>query len=95
VQLHERHANDDLVCMSVSVDKPRRSAEKVYDFLKSHEAEFPNYYLEEQGAIGSSWGVSTIPHVRIYDRNGKLKGVYDNYSKVNSIVDDLLKANGK
>jgi hypothetical protein len=96
VQLHESYAKDGVVCMSVSLDKfKHRTADDARDFLASKNAAFPNYYLEDWKTIGEKWGFGGIPHVRVYDREGKVKGDYSDYKdEVIPAVKELL-GNGK
>jgi hypothetical protein len=89
VQLHDKHAKDGVVCMSVSLDHSKADAQ---EFLDDAGADFSNYFLKDQRIL-SAWGFNSIPHVRVYDRTGRKVGDYSSYREVNSVVDELLRQN--
>ncbi len=77
--------------MSVSLDRSQADAQS---FLDSAGANFSNYYLKDQQRILSAWGFNGIPHVRVYDRDGRRVGDYNLYTDVNPVVDKLLAQHG-
>ena len=75
VETHKKYAPHGLVCMSVSLDDPDDRA-KVLEFLKTHDATFPNFHLT--GGKGIAEKISErfgydggIPHLALFDKTGK------------------------
>ena len=94
VQLHEKHAKDGVVCMSVSVDKAygNKSTEIVLDFLVDKHATVSNYYMLDTKNLEQTWRIDGYPLVRVYNRAGKKVDDYHSYEEVNEAVDKLLAA---
>jgi thiol-disulfide isomerase/thioredoxin len=98
VRLHEKHAKDGVVCMSVSVDKVTKQPE-AKEFLQQVGAQFANY-LTPSTPWGDKWGMKSIPVVLVFDREGKLTRKFDGddpdnqftYADVEKKVEELLHA---
>lgn len=98
VALHERHAKAGVVCMSVSLDEPKER-DTALAFLKSKEAAFPNFLLDEgeKGWDRNMLDLKGIPAVFVYDREGKLARKFTNddpdnqftYADVEKLVKEL------
>jgi thiol-disulfide isomerase/thioredoxin len=96
VKLHERHAKDGVVCMSVTVDKVKNQPE-AKAFLEQVNARFPNY-LTESTPWADKWEIKAIPVVLVFGRDGKLARKFDNddpahqftYADVEKKVEELL-----
>ncbi|MBN2473921.1 MAG: TlpA family protein disulfide reductase [Pirellulales bacterium] len=78
VQMHHRFADMGLKVVSVSLDDPEEPDERqaVLEFLAEKEALLGNY-ISRYGSGGKSFEVfaitgGTVPHFKLYDRNGKL-----------------------
>jgi hypothetical protein len=70
--MHRKYAGQDLVCASVTIDKPE-DAEKALKFLKQVKAEFPNFRLDEPDeAWQNKWDVGGPPVIFVYGKDGKL-----------------------
>lgn len=95
VELHERHAKDGVVCMSVSVDKETAS-DKALEFLKKKNAAFANYRVDFE-AWADKWNIGAIPVVLVFDQEGKLARKFDKddpdkqftYKDVEKLVQEL------
>jgi thiol-disulfide isomerase/thioredoxin len=98
VDLQRRYAGQGVVCVTVSLDQtPRREA--ALAFLKAQNAALPNYRLSEPS---ENWearlGVSGIPAVFVFDRDGSRVGKFDSsdaklaftHDNVEALVKDLL-----
>jgi thiol-disulfide isomerase/thioredoxin len=101
VELHQRHAKDGVVCVSVSLDNPKQR-DTALAFLKSKGAAFPNYLLDEGEAGWDKLDLKSIPAVFVYDREGKLARKFtgddpDNqftYADVTKFVQEQLARSG-
>jgi thiol-disulfide isomerase/thioredoxin len=102
VELHQRHAKDGVVCVSVSLDEPQQR-DTALAFLKSQGAAFPNYLLDEGEAGWDKLDLKGIPAVFVYDRAGQLARKFtgddpDNqftHADVEKFVQELLARNRK
>lgn len=66
--MHERHAKDGVVCISVSTDEKEQQAE-VVKYLKSQKASFPNFLLDEEPEVWQEkLKMIAPPAVFVYDR---------------------------
>lgn len=101
VQLHERYAKDGLVCMSVSVDDVEQKADAL-KFLKSQNATFPNFLLDEDAEVWQSkFDMKGPPAVFIFNRAGERVGNFTNddpdkqftYNDVEKLAKRLLEQN--
>jgi thiol-disulfide isomerase/thioredoxin len=100
VKLHEQHAREGLVCMSLSVDdKDDRQA--ALDFLKERQADFANFLIDEPAHVWQNHFVlKGVPAVFIWDRAGKQAARFDGddpdnqftYAQVEKKVAELLLA---
>jgi thiol-disulfide isomerase/thioredoxin len=98
VALHRGHAKQGVVCMSASLDMPEQT-EAALNFLKSKDADFANYRLEDYKDFNGKMDVGGIPVVVVYDRKGVVakkffidqdKNITFTYADVNKLVDELL-----
>ncbi len=72
VEMHQRHAKDGLVCISVSVDE-LKNQEAALKFLKKQQAAFPNYLLEDRAEVWQEhWNIVAIPAVFLYRDGAKI-----------------------
>jgi len=105
VELHQKHAKDGVVCLSVSTDKAKAHGAAL-EFLKEKGATFTNYRIDDAGVLRDKWNFSGNPAVRVYDRTGKVAHQYaddtlpespaSTYDEVNKLVERLLaKGSGK
>jgi thiol-disulfide isomerase/thioredoxin len=99
VKLQKRHAQDGVVCMSLSVD-PVERREAALNFLKAQKAAFPNYLLDEDASVWQSkWNLSTVPAVLVFYRDGTRAGKFDDddpdhpftYEDVERLVEWVLR----
>jgi thiol-disulfide isomerase/thioredoxin len=98
VKLHEEHAKDGLVCMSLSIDdKEDRAA--ALDFLKTRHATFANFLIDEPAMVWQNhFLLKGVPAVFIWDRAGKQVARFDGddpdnqftYAQVEKKVAELL-----
>jgi thiol-disulfide isomerase/thioredoxin len=98
VKLHQAHAKDGLVCMSIAVDEVEHKA-KAHAFLKKQGAAFANYILSpDSDNWQDHWDITAVPAVLVY-RDGKLLRTFTNdnpdaqytYADVEKFVLPLLK----
>ncbi len=80
VKLHHDLANQGLAVLGVSMDEPE-DAPQVRKFLASRNAVFENYQSRLGGSSDESMvrfqiRSGTLPHLRLYDRAGKLRKVF-------------------
>lgn len=71
VELHKEFAKKGVVCISLSLDEPAQ-AKATLAFLRSQNAVFPNYLLDEGEAGWDLLKVKGIPAVLVFDRDGQL-----------------------
>src|SRR5437879_4214670 len=77
VKLHEQHAKDGLVCMSLSVDD-QDDRQAALDFLKAKKATFANFLINEPASVWQNHFVlKGVPAVFIWDRAGKQAARFD------------------
>lgn len=97
VALHERFADRGLAVVSVSMDEPSNE-QKVLEFLQSQRAAFDNF-ISRYGTGSESFeafGVEdgTLPHLQLFDRQGKLHKRFSGGSlttaQVDKAVEELL-----
>jgi thiol-disulfide isomerase/thioredoxin len=96
VELHQEHAKDGVVCMSVSVDDPEKKAAAL-KFLQSKGATFQNFLLDEEAEVWQKkWESNGVPIVFVFGRDGtKAARFVDevDYKDVKAKVEELLKKN--
>jgi thiol-disulfide isomerase/thioredoxin len=77
VKLHEKHAKDGLVCMSLCVDN-QEDKPAALKFLKARQATFTNYFFEEGAKVWQEhFKIGGVPGVFIWDRAGNQAARYD------------------
>jgi thiol-disulfide isomerase/thioredoxin len=99
VRLERTYAQDGLVCISVSVDSPKRQ-DAALKFLQRQKAAFANYLLTEDPPVWPDrWNVKGVPVVFVFDREGRRAAKFDNdephqftYEDVEALVKKLLAA---
>ncbi len=98
VELHQRYTDKDLVCMSVSLDRPE-GQEGALKFLKKSKATFANYLLDEKPEFWADrWHIQGPPAVFVFDRQGRRAAKFDSehpdntftYEDVKKLVSKLL-----
>jgi len=79
VELHKQHQGEGLAVISVNFDllddEPR-----VKEFLKKQGATFDNLLSKYDGGgsdANDAFGIGPLPHLRLYDRQGKLRHKWD------------------
>ena len=75
VELHKKHKGDGLVVVSVAFDL-LEDKERALDFLKKQGATFDNLISKYDGGgsdANDAFGIGPLPHLRLYDRQGKLR----------------------
>lgn len=97
VELHKKHADKGLVCVSVAIDE--KYTPKALEFLKKVGATFPNFWLDEPGDVWQErWDLKGVPAVFVFDRQGRRYRKFDNddpdkqftYADVEPVVQKLL-----
>jgi thiol-disulfide isomerase/thioredoxin len=77
VELHQKHAKDGLVCMSVSVDDDEAKQAAALAFLKKVDATFANYCIDEPDSLWQEkWDFKGVPAVFVFDRQGRRAGKF-------------------
>jgi thiol-disulfide isomerase/thioredoxin len=75
VELHKKHKGDGLVVVSVAFDL-LEDKDRALDFLKKQGATFDNLISKYDGGgsdANDAFGIGPLPHLRLYDRKGKLR----------------------
>ncbi len=73
VKLHERHAKDGLVVISVSMNEnDSEEFAEATEFLKKQKASFTNLISHDGGSQQAyeDFGITALPHYILYDRQG-------------------------
>ena len=79
VELHKQHQADGLAVISVNFDLLDDEA-KVKEFLKKQGAAFDNLLSKYDGGgsdANEAFDIGPLPHLRLYDRQGKLRHKWD------------------
>jgi thiol-disulfide isomerase/thioredoxin len=77
VKLHEQHAKDGLVCMTLCVDNPE-DRPAALAFLKAKRATFANYFFDEGAKVWQEhFKLGGVPGVFIWDRAGNQAARFD------------------
>jgi len=77
VEMKEKYADQGLVCVSMTIDKPE-SKDAALKFLKTQKADFENFLIDEPASAWSkAWNFQIVPAVRVYGRDGKLVKQFD------------------
>ena len=81
--------------MSVSFDGSKNN-DKALSFLKEKDADFANYRIDDSDlkTLQEKWEATLLPSIRVYNRDGTLKGAFDDYKEVIPVVKELV-ANSK
>ena len=102
VKLHERLADEGVVCISVCVDKPD-AKDAALAYLKKQKATCANYLLDEPEEVFAKWKVKKgVPIAFVFNRQGELVRKFDNdnvpptadgfkYEEVTKVVESVLK----
>ena len=103
IELHERRADEGVVCISVCVDK-MEDKDRALAYLKAQKATCANYWLDEGEDVWlNKWKVKGgVPIAFVFNRQGQLVRKFDNdnlppnaegftYKEVNKVVDEVLK----
>ena len=75
VELHQNHQGEGLAVVSVNMDV-LEDQERALDFLKKHGATFDNLISTYDGGgtdANEAFGISPLPHLRLYDRQGRVR----------------------
>jgi len=96
VKLHNKLGKDGLVVLSVNVDDPNdKDAQKgARAFFKKQKASFPCLFFKsakELEKTSKHYDVDSIPHVVIYDRQGKVAEEDADVDELEEAVQKLLK----
>ena len=80
VELYNKHADQGLAVISVSLDYPDDDRQRVFDLLKLKGATFDNF-ISRYGGDAKSLEVFAIeggalPNLKLYDRSGKLRKTF-------------------
>ena len=80
VELYNKHADQGLAVISVSLDYPDDDRQRVIDLLESQGATFDNF-ISRYGGDAKSLEVFAIeggalPNLKLYDRSGKLRKTF-------------------
>jgi thiol-disulfide isomerase/thioredoxin len=90
VKLHEQHAKDGLVCMSLSVDD-QDDKQAALDFLKARQATFKNFLIDGPAHVWQNHFVlKGVPAVFIWDRDGKQAARFDGDDPDNQFTYDQV-----
>ena len=94
--MQRKYATDGLVAMSVSLDDPAdpEAKEKVLKFLRSQDAAFDNFMLNEKAEFWQQkLGFDGPPCVIVFDQHGALAKQFKDeftYADVEKLVKPLL-----
>jgi thiol-disulfide isomerase/thioredoxin len=98
VELHRKHAENGVACVSVSIDEVEEK-DSALKFLKDKNATFANFLVvEDDSKWKKKWAIGGIPVVLVYGQDGKLAKRFDNsnpdsqftYSDVTRFVEGLV-----
>jgi thiol-disulfide isomerase/thioredoxin len=99
VELHNKHADDGLVCVSVAIDENEQEyRDKALAFLKKVNATFPNFMFEDLKVATDKLDLKSVPLVFVFNRAGRRAARFEsddeksfNYEKdVTPLVEKLL-----
>jgi thiol-disulfide isomerase/thioredoxin len=97
VELHKKHKADGLVVISVDFDE-LDGQEKALEFLKKQGATFDNLISKYDGSgsdANDAFGIGPLPHLRLYDRKGKLRHKWEGKAAdLDAKVKELLAEKG-
>jgi thiol-disulfide isomerase/thioredoxin len=92
VELHRKYGDKGLACVSVSMDRLKKSGyskDNVFAFLKDKGADFPNFILSDPDTDDKKMtdrfgSVEAIPYMVMFDRAGKRVWTSDEYPEKTS-----------
>lgn len=97
VELSKKYADQGLVVISLSFDDPTDEGTpppKVLEFLNEHQAAFDNYVssaeLGTPAAEGFEIEDATLPHFKLYGRDGKLLKVFSGGDEDQTLTPEVL-----
>jgi thiol-disulfide isomerase/thioredoxin len=93
VDAFEKYRDRGLTAIAVSFDDPAEKEEEVRRFLAKHRADFENLISPYEAGPEpfDKFGISQVPHFRLYDRQGKLRKQWDSEPKdLDAKVQELL-----
>ncbi len=95
VELQRKYRDKGLVCVSVSVDPPKFK-EKALKFLIDQQADFPNFWLDEEIEVWvDRLQIISPPAVFVFNREGRRAGKFappEKHEDVEKLVKQLLEA---
>ncbi len=98
VKLHEKYADDGLICVSVALDEEKDHAAALR-FLQKMKANFPHFRLDEEFDFWQTkFDIKEPPAVFVFDRANRRAGKFDHndpnirwsYADVEKQVQQLL-----
>ena len=101
MQLHQQHAKDGLVLLSVSVDRAEDRG-KALEFVRGQQATNANYWIDEKEAFWQDkFDMNAPPVVFVFDRQGKRAAKFETdprkpafkHADLEKLVQQLLKEN--
>ncbi len=99
LDMQRRYEKDGLVCLSVSVDEPKKR-DAALKFLQEQHATIDNYWIDEKEEFWQNkFDTGGPPAVFVFDRQGKRAVKFDNENPdkpfkpadVEKVVQQLLK----
>ena len=93
VELHKKHQTEGLVVISIDFDLLEEQ-DKALAFLKEQGATFDNLISKYDGGgsdANDAFGIGPLPHLRLYDRQGKMRHKWDGKAEdLDAKVKELL-----
>ena len=92
VELHKQHQGEGLVVVSMNFDSPDDKA-KVLEFLEKQGATFDNLISKYDAGNESNeaFDFEGLPHLRLYDRQGKLRHKWEGKAEdLDARIQELL-----
>lgn len=93
VELHKKHQAEGLVVISVDFDLLEEQ-DKALAFLKEQGATFDNLISKYDGGgsdANDAFGIGPLPHLRLYDRQGKMRHKWEGKAEgLDAKVEELL-----
>jgi thiol-disulfide isomerase/thioredoxin len=100
LEMQHRYEKDGLVCLSLSVDPPKKR-ESALAFLKEHNATIANYWIDEpEDFWQDKFDTGGPPVVFVFDRQGKRAAKFESNNPpfkpadIEKLVQQLLKEGG-
>ncbi len=98
VKLAEKYAGRGFRLVTISADEPQELA-KAEQFLRSHRAPFPAYYMDTRdndafiNSVSRAWS-GALPGLFLYDRQGRLAASFVGESDLNAVEGAVRKTLG-